>query len=142
MSIAMVKVFETAMNGTFDLTDMLNKIDTHHICGNLTDAERDTLVSKAREKADPAGGLDLVSFLAGLDARLRKLEAYHAAPEGGNAEDDNTEAVEQYIPGKWYRNGDQVRFDGRLYICTAPGDGVCVWSPAEYPAYWEEAHDA
>lgn len=136
MSVAVVKLFESAMNGTFDLTEMLNKINTHHIIGNLNDVERDSLVRIARGKADPTGSMDVLAKLQELDERVRALEAYHAA-DGGAAEDDNTEAVEEYTAGKWYRNGDQVMFNGKLYKCIAPADGVCVWSPAEYPAYWE-----
>ena len=133
----MYKIFESAMSGTFDLSAVLEKINKYHILGGLTDDERDRLESLARSKADPSGSLDVMAKLQEMDARLRALEAYHAAPEGGAAE-----TVEEYIPGKWYHNGDQVMFDGRVYTCTAPAGGVCVWSPAEYPAYWEEAPDA
>lgn len=132
----MFKIFESAMANTFDLPEMLKKINRHHIMGNLNDDERDRLESLARSKADPTGSMHVLAKLQELDERVRALEAYHAA-DGGAAEDDNTEAVEEYTAGKWYRNGDQVMFNGKLYKCIAPADGVCVWSPAEYPAYWE-----
>lgn len=137
MSIVMMKVFESAMSAPFDLTEMLGKIDTHHIIGNLTDEEREELIAHARSKADPSGGLDVMAILADHDARLRKLEEKNAAPEGGTAD-----GVEEYTPGKWYRNGDVVKCDGKVYICNVPDGAVCVWSPHEYPAYWNEAPDA
>ena len=132
----MFKIFESAMANTFDLPEMLKKINRHHIMGNLNDDERDRLESLARSKADPTGSMHVLAKLQELDERVRALEAYHTA-DGGAADDDNTEAVEEYTAGKWYRNGDQVMFNGKVYKCIAPADSVCVWSPAEYPAYWE-----
>ena len=67
-------VFESAINGTFDLTDMLGKINTHHIAGNLTDIDREELIRKAREKADPFGGVDVMAKLQELEERVRTLE--------------------------------------------------------------------
>ena len=43
-----------------------------------------------------------------------------------------------YMPGTWYYRGDRVSLDGVMYTCVAPAGVVCVWSPAEYPAYWQE----
>ena len=37
-----------------------------------------------------------------------------------------------------YKNGDKVMFNGNVYECIAPEGVACVWSPSEYPAYWEE----
>lgn len=129
----MYKTFESAMSTTFDLKHMLNMIDTYHIKGNLTDAECDKLVAIAREKANPSGSMDVLAKLQELDDRVRALEQAGKS----NAEPDAPEAVEEYIAGKWYRTGDQVKFAGKLYTCIAPEGTVCVWSPAEYPAYWE-----
>ena len=36
-----------------------------------------------------------------------------------------------------YYNGDKVTFEGKKYICIAPEDTACVWSPSDYPAYWK-----
>ena len=38
-------------HGDFDLADMLKKIETHHINGNLTDEDREELIAMARQKA-------------------------------------------------------------------------------------------
>lgn len=59
-----------------------------------------------------------------VDERLAALERTIQAPE--------------YIPGTWYYRGDRVAFEGVMYTCVAPAGVVCVWSPAEYPAYWQE----
>lgn len=39
--------------------------------------------------------------------------------------------------GKWYYNGDKITFEGVKYKCIAPDGVVCMWSPKEYPVYWE-----
>lgn len=137
--MSMYKIFESAMSTTFDLSAMIDKINRHNIMGTLTDDERDKLVNLARDKANPAGGLDVMAKLQDLENRIRALEK---AKEDSATEPDAPEAVEEYIGGKWYHNGDQVKFNGMLYMCVAPAGVVCVWSPAEYPAYWEIAHDA
>ena len=126
----MKNVFREAMNQTFDLTAMLAKIDYHHIRGNLTDAEREELVAYAREKANPYGGVNVLAKLEEIENRLRALEE-------GKQESNETETVPEYQAGKWYYAGDKVTFDGKVYNCIAPAGVVCVWSPADYPAYWE-----
>ena len=129
----MKNVFIEAMNETFDLTAMLAKIDYHHIRGNLSDADREELVALARKKANPMGGVDVMAKLQDLEARIKALE-----DAGKTAGGDTTEAdVADYVPGKWYYNGDKVLFEGVVKTCTAPAGVVCTWSPAEYPAYWE-----
>lgn len=128
----MKTVFESALNSAFDLTDMLGKINTHHIAGNLTDADREDLIRKAREKADPFGGVDVMAKLQELEARVRALE--EAKATGG---DTTEETVPEYQVGKWYYSGDKVLFEGVVKTCIAPAGVVCVWSPAEYPVYWE-----
>lgn len=128
----MKNVFVEAMNGTFDLTAMLAKIDYHHIRGNLSDADREELIRKAREKADPFGGVNVMDKLNDLENRIRALE--EAKTTGG---DTTEETVPEYQVGKWYYNGDKVLFEGVVKTCTAPAGVVCTWSPAEYPAYWD-----
>ena len=51
---------------------------------------------------------------------------------------ERTVKAADYVPGTWNYRGDKVRFEDVLYTCVAPAGVVCVWSPAEYPAYWQE----
>ena len=66
--------------------------------------------------------------IAELEGRIRALEA------GEKAETDPA-----YVPGKWYWRGDRVTENGVSYVCIAPENVVCTWSPSDYPAYWEQA---
>lgn len=134
----MKSVFEAAINGTYDLSDMLGKIDTHHIAGNLTDADREELIRKAREKADPMGGVDIRTMLMDHEARIKELEAQiKAGGESADGETD-TEAVKDYSAGTWYKAGDLMRYtDGLVYRCIAKSGYIRAWSPVDHPDSWE-----
>lgn len=127
----MKSVFLQAMNELFDLSAMLGRINYHHVRGNLTDAEREELVAVARDKANPFGGLDVAAKLKELDERITALE-------NGNTDSGNdNETVAEYVPGKWYYRGNKMLYNGNVYKCIAPEGVACVWSPDEYPVYWE-----
>lgn len=118
--------------GNYDLGAMLEKINRYHIEGTLTDAERDELITFARNRANIRGGVDVFAKLEELDRRLKALEnSETSTPSTGEAPPD-------YVVGKWYYSGDKVTFGGAAYECTAPEGAVCTWSPEEYPAYWNE----
>lgn len=36
-----------------------------------------------------------------------------------------------------YKNGDKVTYKNKKYLCVAPDGAACVWSPEEYPLYWQ-----
>ena len=117
--------------GGYDLTDMLRKIDVHHIEGKLTNEERDELIVLARDGADFKNSVDVVKKLLELDSRLKKIE------ETISNTGDDTEEYPDYIVGKWYYNGGKCTFDGEKYVCIAPEGVVCTWSPADHPPYWK-----
>lgn len=128
----MKQVFKEAINGgAFNLSDMLSRIDFHHIHGNLSDEEREELAAMAREKAAPMNGLDIGAKLLELDARVAALE------KGGVSAPNVGGSISEYTAGKWYYTGDKVTHNGATYECIAPMGVACVWSPDEYPAYWE-----
>lgn len=123
--------------GGYDLSALLVKIDTLWVQGSLTDDQRTQLRSLAQGGATLGGSVDVLAKLEEHDRRLKALEN---AQQG----EDGTTAAEDYVPGKWYYNGDTVLWEGTVYTCTAPADDgngnrvVCTWSPADYPAYWQE----
>ena len=128
----MKKLFENVIaRGGYDLGVMLKKIDSYHVEGKLTDAEKDELYAQARAGADMQASVDVLAKLEELEKRVRALE------EGGASGGGETgDTVAEYVPGKWYYAGDRVSFEGKRYVCIAPEGVVCVWSPVEYPAYW------
>jgi hypothetical protein len=124
----MKAIFESVIaRGGYDLSDLLKKIDSYHIDGKLTDAEKDELYDKARGHA--VVNVDVMAKLLELEERVRKLETAEV-PEQPD------EDYPEYVPGKWYYADDKISFGGKNYVCTAPAGVVCTWNPDEYPAYW------
>ncbi len=129
----MKSIFKTVIDrGSYDLPGLLKNIDQYHIEGKLSDSEREELYELARAGAKPEDSADLMN-------KLKELEARVASLENGGSTGSTDETVEEFVTGKWYYTGDMVRFNGKIYSCIAPISVVCVWSPADYPAYWEEA---
>ena len=122
----MKTIFESVIHrGGYDLSGLLKKIDSYHIEGKLTDAEKDELYRKARGEAAP--NVDVMAKLMELEDRLRKLEQGEAPEQ---------EDYPEYVVGKWYYAGDKISYSGKNYVCAAPEGAVCNWNPDEYPAYW------
>ena len=111
------------------LADMLHKIDTLWAQGDIDDDQRTELIALAQSNADAAQEMKILEELKELEQRVRALE------ESGGA--DPGEEYPDYVAGKWYYNGDKITFEGGKYQCIAPDGVVCVWSPTEYPVYWE-----
>lgn len=126
----MKEIFKTVIeSGKFDLTDILKKIDTHHIGGKLSDDDRNELIIMARQRATAENSTDVFNKLLELERRVTALESGNAPAV--------SDTPDEYTAGKWYHNGDKVTFNGKVYTCIAPEGVVCTWSPAEYPAYWD-----
>lgn len=129
--ISVCEMIETVIkNGNYNLTDILKKIDRYHIENKISDEEKEVLYSLAREHANGAIDVDLFKKVAELEARVKELEE-------SRSDSVNEQNIEEYIPGKWYYNGDKCLESGIAYICKAPEKMACTWSPSEYPPYWE-----
>ena len=119
---------EVITSKRYELTDMLRKIDTLWAQGDLDDEQRTELIALAQGNADMTQGVNVLTKIEELEQRVRALET--GSTEPGKAYPD-------YVVGKWYYNGDKITFEGVKYKCIAPDGVVCVWSPKEYPVYWE-----
>lgn len=119
----------------YELKDILSKIDTLWVQGSITEEQRTSLISDAQTNASVENSIDVLNKLYELERRVTELEKKLA----DTSTEDETENITypEYEVGKWYVNGDVVSFNGSNYICIAPEGATCVWSPADYPAYWE-----
>ena len=129
-----VSIIRSAIEtGSYDLSSMLETIAYHQAHGDMTLEEMEELTGKARENAKTQYKEDdiatIILQLHDLDKRVKALE------EG---DEPAPKEYPEYVVGKWYYNGDGVTFEGKKYDCIAPEGVVCVWSPAEYPTYWQE----
>ena len=102
----------------YDLAKIMNKIEALWVKGKLTDKQKEELQGMAR-----------------ISARAVRIKALENA---GPKEEQTEEVVSDFVVGKWYYNGDKVKFEGKTYECTAPVGDTCVWSPKDFPAYWKE----
>ena len=118
------------LSGRFELASMLAKLDTLWMKGSLTDAQRTGLMALAREHADPALSVDLLTRLEDHEDRLRKLEAGSTSPEDWP----------EWSVHRVYCQGDRITFEGQRYVCCLPEQvPSTTWSPRDYPAYWKKA---
>ena len=88
----------------------------------------------------PEDGIAYYSYINGEFVKNIEPEtiAVPLSVEERLAKLENSLSVEDFVVGKWYYRGDRVKFDGKTYVCIAPAETVCVWSPADYAVYWKE----
>lgn len=129
-------------SGRYELTDMLHKIDTLWVQGDLDDDQRDELVELARENATPEQTYAPIqeqidqafAQISALDTRIKALEAGGSEPTDPEPEDEWPEWVQPTGAHNAYSNGDKITYNGKHYISTMDGN---VWSPDAYPAGWQ-----
>lgn len=135
----------------YELSAMLQKIDTIWVQGEITDDQRTELITLARDKADPANSYaplqeqitNLYALLDALTSRVTVLESGDSSgsePEEPTDPDDEwPEYVQPTGAHDAYKTGDKVTYNGNHYICKMDG---CVWDPDTYPAAWKDAEEA
>lgn len=129
-------------SGRYELNDMLHKIDTLWVQGDLDDDQRDELVELTRENATPEQTYAPIqeqidqafAQISALDTRIKALEAGGSEPTDPEPEDEWPEWVQPTGAHNAYSNGDKITYNGKHYISTMDGN---VWSPDAYPAGWQ-----
>ena len=129
-------------SGRYELNDMLHKIDTLWVQGDLDDDQRDELVELARENATPEQTYAPIqeqidqafAQISALDTRTKALEAGGSEPADPEPEDEWPEWVQPTGAHNAYSNGDKITYNGKHHISTMDGN---VWSPDAYPAGWQ-----
>jgi hypothetical protein len=143
----MYEIILTVINSKkYDLSGLLKKIDTLWVQGEITDEQRLELIDLARENALSGNSIDLIEKLKSLEQEVNTLKERVAAletpPESDGEEiPEEEETIPEFAIGKWYYTGEEIMFNGIHYKCIVPAGSVCVWSPADYPAYWQEVID-
>lgn len=137
----MYNIFKkTILAGRYELSDILKKIDTIWVQGDITDEERTELIDLARENADPTKSYaplqkqidELHEICKDLTRRVVILE------NGGATPIEPTEEYPEYVQptGTYdaYNTGDKVTYKGKKYECVMDN---CVWAPDDYPQGWK-----
>lgn len=122
----------------FELADITKKINALWVKGNITDAQKEELLTIAQSNANVEASIDWVAKLTELENRVLLLEQALASKDSETDTEETTEETyAEYVVGKWYYNGDKISYEGKNYVCIAPDGQVCVWNPTDYPPYWE-----
>lgn len=128
-------------SGRYELNDMLKKIDTIWLQGDIDDGQKAELVELARANADPAQSYaplqeqieQAFAAIKALGARVTALET-----SGGTEPAPEPEEWPAWVQPSGahdaYGIGDKVTFNGKHYTSKIDGN---VWSPDAYPAGWE-----
>ncbi len=136
----MYSVIKDVLNkGSYELVDILNKINKLWVENTLTEEQRDELVNLARTNANPENSYaentqqiaNLCEYYQQLDIRLSKLEN----DQGVEPEEEWLKYVQPTGAHNAYNTGSRIIFtDGKKYICQIDG---CVWDPITYPQGWK-----
>lgn len=129
-------------SGRYELNDILGKIDTIWVQGDLTDNQRTELIDLARENADPAASYaplqeqidQAFAQIKALSERVALLESGER-PEPAPEPEEWPEFVQPTGAHNAYAAGDKISYNGKHYVSKIDGN---VWSPDAYPQGWEE----
>ena len=130
-------------SGRYELSDMLKKIDTIWLQGDIAEDQRAELIDLSREKAVPENSYaSLQSQIRVLFENYAELAAEIKALKEATEEDaEEAEEYPLYVQPTGvhdaYIAGDKVTYNDKHYICIAPEGVPVVWSPDVYPAYWQ-----
>ena len=140
----------------YKLEDMLNKINILWVEGSISDEEKTSLISLARDNAVAENSYkplqeqidkafeEIDTLKETVNANAIGMSALKDAIEklGQQVEIPETPTEDEYPPfvkpngaHDCYNEGSKMTFNGKKYICLING---CVWSPDEYPAGWKE----
>ena len=131
----MKTIFENVIErGGYDLTGLLGKIDSYHVMGRLTDAERDELYAKARAGAREALEYDIKAEIDALWAAVRALQG-----NGSGSDTHDPQAPAEFVQPTGahdaYNLGDRGSYGSKVGESVINGN---VWSPDVYPDGWKE----
>lgn len=133
---------DVLLNTSYKLEEELEKIYVLYSKNKLSKEQMEELEALAREKANTDSSIDVINKLKEMDLKMQEFNARITKLENAETEEpeEPTEEITYpaYVPGKWYYRGDNCSENGKNYTCIAPEGQVCVWSPSEYPAYWQE----
>lgn len=148
----MYSIFKNVIeSGDYELSDILNKIDTKWLENALTDDERVKLMRLAREKAIAENSYaNADKRFEDIYRQLKELNDRVAAVEKANSDADTEVEPEPEVPVDEYPEyiqpmgahdayyaGAKITYNGKKYICVAPEGVAVVWNPDVMPSYWQ-----
>ena len=133
--------------GSYELADLLHRIDVLYADARLTEDERAQLAEAARERADPtAAYAPLEQRVAALEAWRTEAEARMAALEGEPEEPGPADEYPAWhkptcAEDAYYTGMGMTYTDGRRYVCVAPDGYGVTYGPDVLPGMWRAVGD-
>ena len=130
-------------SGSYNLEQMIRRINYYHAEGRLTDEDREALISLARGEAPNALELDGKAEILALWREIHTLQARVTALKDGGEEPSGTlvdgsadypDYVQPTGAHDAYQAGQGVTWNGQRYRSLIDAN---VWSPDVYPQGWE-----
>lgn len=135
----MYEVIKSVINsGIYELSAMITKIETIWLESRITDEQKEELIQLARDNADLSSSMDYANQIILLNDNLRKLEERIIKLEEGGSEPTTSDSYPDYDKDKWYYNGDKITYKKEKYVCIIPVGQPCIYSPKDYPEYWQK----
>lgn len=125
-------------SGIYELSAMITKIETIWLESRITDEQKEELIQLARDNADLSSSMDYANQIILLNDNLRKLEERIIKLEEGGSEPTTSDSYPDYDKDKWYYNGDKITYKKEKYVCIIPEGQPCIYSPKDYPEYWQK----
>ncbi len=116
----------------YKLEDMLKKIDVLWLESKLSDEEKTSLISLARENAVAENSYaSNEKIFEEVFERLEKLEKVVFKDEESEEYPEYKQPLGSHDA---YKIGDKITYKEKKYICVLNG---CIWTPDDYPSAWE-----
>lgn len=139
------EITKIIQSGSYELADLLRRIDVLYAGGRLTEEERAQLVQSARESADPtAAYAPIGQRVAALEAWRTEAEARISALESGGSDPQEPQPEDEYpdwhtptcAEDAYYTGMGMTYTDGKRYVCIAPEDYGVTYGPDVLPGMW------
>lgn len=156
----MYEVFKSVItSGNYELSDILTKIDTIWVQGQITDEQRTELVELARQNADPEQSyaplqrqinalfVNMAEISVQVSENTANIKAIKdkLAEQGTEVPEPEPEPEEEYPAWKqptnatdaYYKDNKMTYTDGKKYICIAPDGYAVTYGPDVLPDMWQ-----
>lgn len=118
------------LSGRYELSDMIKKIDTIWLQGDIQEEERTDLVALAQEKADPGKSYaplqnQINTIFENLEEMAKRLSKLEGAEEPEPEEYPAWVAWDGIGPNPW-QNGSKCTHNGQKWISQVDNN---IWEP-------------
>lgn len=128
----------------YKLEDILNKINTLWIKGDITEEQKEELVTSSRENALAENSYrpleervnQLYKLVEDLTTKVKALENKDTAEDSTESAKEYPQYIKPTGSHDTYNKGDKMTYiDDKKYISLIDNN---VWTPEEYPQGWKE----